>query len=241
MGRRLLSEDDTAWTPYYKTRAVHFDRPDSEAVIAEVNGVPTWLQFAADDSPIYQTVYERRARTEPGRGAHRGRRLGQRRVGRGRRGAKRIDAVEIDAHLLDLGKENHPDQPYDSDTVFTHIQDGRAFLEQTDRKWDLILFALPDSLTLTPGPVGDLRLESFLFTEEAAKAARDHLRPGGVFAMYNYYREDWLRDRFAGTLADTFGADAVRLDRAGEPAQRDHREQRPDAVDCPAEEQWARP
>jgi hypothetical protein len=50
-----------------------------------------------------------------------------------------------------------------------------------------------------------LRLESYLFTQQAFEAARDHLLPGGVFAMYNFYREQWLADRLAGTLATVFG------------------------------------
>jgi hypothetical protein len=84
------------------------------------------------------------------------------------------------------------------------IDDGRAFLERNDSQYDLILFALPDSLTLVSGQ-SSLRLESYLFTREALAEARDHLAPGGVFAMYNYYREAWLIDRLAGTLSDVYG------------------------------------
>ena len=60
-----------------------------------------------------------------------------------------------------------------------HVNDGRAFLETTDTKYDLILFALPDSLALVTG-ASQIRLESFLFTEQALTAARDHLTPDGV-------------------------------------------------------------
>ena len=35
---------------------------------------------------------------------------------------------------------------------------------------------------------------------EAIESARDHLTEGGVFSMYNYYREGWLVDRYANTL-----------------------------------------
>ena len=84
-----------------------------------------------------------------------------------------------------------------------HVNDGRAFLTSTDTKYDLILFALPDSLTLVSG-ASQIRLESFLFTDTAFNEARDHLKPGGAFAMYNYYREDWLIDRLAGTAASVF-------------------------------------
>jgi hypothetical protein len=63
---------------------------------------------------------------------------------------------------------------------------------------------LPDSLTLVSGQ-SSLRLESYLFTVEALRSARDHLKPGGAFTMYNYYREPWLVDRLAGTLFEAFG------------------------------------
>jgi hypothetical protein len=88
--------------------------------------------------------------------------------------------------------------------VTTYVNDGRAFLERTDKKYDLILFALPDSLTLVSG-ASALRLESYLFTEEAIQSAREHLAAGGAFSMYNYYRQQWLVDRLGNTLAGTFG------------------------------------
>ncbi len=115
-----------------------------------------------------------------------------------------VDAVEIDPSLESLGSRLHPNHPYQDPRVTVHIDDGRAFLQQTDRHYDLILFALPDSLTLISGQ-SSLRLESYLFTTEAMKAARDHLNPGGVFAEYNYYRDQWLIDRLAGTLQSAYG------------------------------------
>ena len=85
-----------------------------------------------------------------------------------------------------------------------HIDDGRAFLQRTHNTYDLILFALPDSLALVSGQSA-LRLESYLFTLDAMRAARAHLNPGGAFGMYNYYREKWLVDRYANTLQVAFG------------------------------------
>ncbi|WP_242454333.1 spermidine synthase [Bailinhaonella thermotolerans] len=120
------------------------------------------------------------------------------------RGARRVDAVEIDPRLRELGAGHHPDRPYSDPRVTTHITDGRAFLERPGRSYDLILFALPDSLTLVQG-ASSLRLESYLFTEEALRAARERLKPGGAFAMYNYYREPWLADRLALTVRAAFG------------------------------------
>ena len=119
-------------------------------------------------------------------------------------GAKHVDAVEIDPRIHDLGKSLQPDHAYADPRVSVHINDGRAYLEQTSKRYDLILFALPDSITLVAGQ-SSLRLESYLFTKEAMQAAKDHLAPGGAFAMYNYYRQQWLIDRYAGTLRGVYG------------------------------------
>jgi SAM-dependent methyltransferase len=119
------------------------------------------------------------------------------------RGAAHVDAVEIDPVLQDTGVEQHPAHPYQDPRVSVHIDDGRAFLEGSDDRYDLILFALPDSLTLVSGQ-GALRLESYLFTREAMQEVRDHLAPGGVFAMYNYYRPDVFA-RYANTMEQVWG------------------------------------
>jgi hypothetical protein len=47
-------------------------------------------------------------------------------------------------------------------------------------------------------------LESYLFTTEAVRTVRDHLRPDGAFSMYNYYRSD-VFERYATTLTSVFG------------------------------------
>ena len=71
------------------------------------------------------------------------------------------------------------------------------------KKYNLILFALPDSLTALAGQ-SSLRLESYLLTEQSIAAARAHLAPGGTFAMYNYYAP-FLFNRYATTIEQAFG------------------------------------
>ena len=85
--------------------------------------------------------------------------------------------------------------------------DGRVFLRHTKEKFDLIIFALPDSLTLTSS-IANLRLESFLFTEDSLEAARAALAPNGVLVLYNYYRESWLIEKLAGMVSSAFGRDS---------------------------------
>jgi SAM-dependent methyltransferase len=115
-----------------------------------------------------------------------------------------IDAVEIDPRILDLGEREHPDHPYSDPRVREYVDDGRAFLRSSPARYDLIVFALADSLTLV-STSANVRLESFLFTREAFASARDHLAPNGVFVLYNYYRQPWLLQKIAGMLAEVFG------------------------------------
>lgn len=119
-------------------------------------------------------------------------------------GAKHVDAVEIDPRIAEIGEQRHPNHPYQNPRVALHIDDGRAFLERTSTRYDLIVFALPDSQTLVSGN-SSLRLESYLFTTESITTARNHLSALGTFAMYNTYRKQWLVDRYAGTLTHVFG------------------------------------
>jgi len=121
-------------------------------------------------------------------------------------GAKHVDAVEIDPAIYRLGKAHHPDGPYWDPRVEIHLDDGRNFLRSTDRKYDLIIYALVDSLVLHSG-FSNIRLESFLFTRQAFEDVRRHLKPNGTFVIYNYFRQGWLAARLKNGLDDVFGAD----------------------------------
>jgi hypothetical protein len=118
-------------------------------------------------------------------------------------GAQHVDAVEIDPVLARIGRNEHPNHPYDSPRVTTHIADGRAFLQNSKNHYNLILFALPDSLTAVNGQ-SNLRLESYLLTLQSVQAARKRLAPGGTMAMYNYYSLH-LFNRYATTMTQVFG------------------------------------
>jgi len=197
-----------SWSPYYKISTEDRVVADLPLTDISVNGVPHQIMRAAQqrllEEPQYGFPYER----SPGNPLNNVLIIG---AGSGSdvaialsKGAKHIDAVDIDPRIMDIGAEKNPDHPYSDPRVTRHVNDGRAFLETTDTRYDLILFALPDSLALVTG-ASQIRLESFLFTEQALTAARDHLTPDGVFSMYNYYREDWLIDRLAGTAQTAFG------------------------------------
>jgi SAM-dependent methyltransferase len=125
-------------------------------------------------------------------------------------GAARVDAVEIDPVIQRLGKRDHPDHPYDDPRVFVHLNDGRNFLKQGNKQYDLIIYALVDSLVLHSG-YSNIRLESYLFTKQAMDDVKKRLKPGGVFVMYNYFRQGWIVSRLQNSVRAAFGADALVL------------------------------
>ena len=90
-------------------------------------------------------------------------------------GAIHVDAVEIDPVIVQLGREYHPDRPYSDPRVNVIIDDARHFLRTTTKKYDLAVFALIDSLTLQSSFSG-VRLESYMFTEEAFRAVKRSAR-----------------------------------------------------------------
>jgi SAM-dependent methyltransferase len=120
-----------------------------------------------------------------------------------RLGARHIDAVEIDPAINDLGRRDHPNHPYADPRVAVHIDDGRSFVRRTTRKYDLVVYALVDSLVLHSG-FSNIRLESFLFTREAFADIRRVLKPDGLFVAYNFYRQPWLVGRLQSMMAGAF-------------------------------------
>lgn len=64
------------------------------------------------------------------------------------------------------GARHHPDRPYGDPRVTPHLDNGRHFLRTTEKKYELVVYAMVDSLILHGG-YANIRLESFLFTEQA--------------------------------------------------------------------------
>jgi hypothetical protein len=203
----IAAKPGQSWSPYYRIDTYTID--GVEAI--DVNGIPHQAMARVQDAlpmGFYGQVYE----WFPGRtydnvlivGAGSGTDVAVALA----KGAKHIDAVEIDPAILQIGIERHPERPYDDPRVTRYVDDGRAFLRRSTDHYDLVIFALPDSLTLA-STSANVRLESFLFTVEAFQSVRDHLTDDGLFVLYNYYREDWLPRKIGGMLRDAFGSDPV--------------------------------
>ena len=190
------------WSPYYRITTYH-DVTGMQHI--NVDGIPHQAMHPVDrpKEAFYEQVY----RWFPGRQYPNVLIIG---AGSGSdaaialaRGADHVDAVEIDPKIQQIGAQFHPNQPYSDPRVTPHINDGRAFLRNTTNKYDLVIFALPDSLTLVSSQ-SNVRLESFLFTEEAFASVRDHLTDDGIFVLYNYYRDPWLVNKLSSMLGEVF-------------------------------------
>jgi spermidine synthase len=190
------------WSPYYKI-TVGQDGPDT---VVEVNNI-----FHQSMAPVEQKEYfyqwpymvfgdtfENVLVLGAGSGTDVAAAL--------RHGARHVDAVEIDPVIVRLGRQYHPDHPYSDPRVTVVTDDARHFLRTTTKKYDLVVFALIDSLTMQSSFSG-VRLESYMFTEESFRAVRDRLAPNGLLVVYNYFRERWLVDRLANIAANAFGQD----------------------------------
>ncbi|MBI3552723.1 MAG: methyltransferase domain-containing protein [Elusimicrobia bacterium] len=125
-------------------------------------------------------------------------------------GARHVDAVEIDPAMVRLGARDHPDRPYADPRVSVHIGDGRAYLRTCEKRYDLVVYALIDSLILHSG-YSSIRLESYLYTREALSDARRLLKPGGVLVVSNYFREGWIVGRLHAALESAFGRPPLTL------------------------------
>ena len=194
------------WSPYYR---IQLSPVGGNGYIVNVNnsGHQTMIPWQHKE-PFYRRVYQ----LFPGKSFHHALILG---AGTGSDvstalayGVQDVTAVEIDPMIQNLGYQYHPDHPYSNPHVRVVINDGRSFLQNTTEHFDLIIFALPDSLTLTSSNTS-LRLESFLLTQESINAARSRLSSNGMVVLYNYYREPWLMEKIANMAGHAFNQEPL--------------------------------
>ncbi|MFO0946291.1 MAG: hypothetical protein U1D30_10145 [Planctomycetota bacterium] len=99
-----------------------------------------------------------------------------------RAGAKHVDAVEIDPAIVLVGREAHPERPYQDPRTRSIVNDARTHLRSTDEKYDMIVYGLLDSHTLL-SHASNVRLDSFVYTVEGLREARARLKEGGTLSL----------------------------------------------------------
>jgi SAM-dependent methyltransferase len=119
-----------------------------------------------------------------------------------------VDAVEIDPAILEIGKKEHPEHPYDSPRVSVHLTDARAFLKRSTRQYDLILFGLLDSHTQL-SDYANMRIDNFVYTEESFREANAHLKRDGIIFLKFEADRPWMVRRLKEMLTATFGKEPL--------------------------------
>jgi len=204
----ILSTRDTYWSPYYSVEYdkaighVMVDNIGHQFVVPFSNGGSTYslihLLQRGSGGAAFDDVMIIGAGT--GNDVTHALRLG----------VRHVDAVEIDPVIQSIGASSNPDGPYQDTRVVPHVDDGRHFLRTTQRKYDLVVYALVDSLVLHSG-YANIRLESYLFTQQAFDDIARVLKPGGTFVSYNYFRQGWIVERVAAMAEASFGCKPIVL------------------------------
>jgi spermidine synthase len=127
-----------------------------------------------------------------------------------RHGAAHVVAVEIDPLILKLGRELHFEHPYASPRVRLVLDDARNYIQNTDDRFDLVVFSLLDSHT-TSSHYSNIRIDDYVYTVQALSATRRLLKPGGICILKFWVTTPWVGGRLEELLQNTFRQSPVRL------------------------------
>ncbi len=125
-----------------------------------------------------------------------------------RGGYNEVLSVDIDAEIIRLGRQLHPEQPYDDGRVVPVVNDARAFFEQYEGdRFEAVVFGLLDSHAMFTS-LSSLRLDNYVYTEEGIRAAWEHVAEDGHLSLsFSVFAGEWLADRMRWTITKATGQD----------------------------------
>jgi len=124
-------------------------------------------------------------------------------------GARHVDAVEIDPVIIDVGLRFNASGSYLDPRVTIHNEDGRAFLQHSSARYDVIIFGFLDSQSLF-SQMSNIRLDSYVYTRESFQSAWQHLNPNGIVSVSFFYAgKRWMLDRLATMLGQASGSEVL--------------------------------
>jgi len=127
-------------------------------------------------------------------------------------GASSITAVELDPGVIETLKgplAGYNDGVYNR--VDTYAMEGRAFLDLTDRRFDVVVYEAPE-FVFANSEKSFVSMENYLYTLEGIGRAFERLRPGGTLIVYHTYglipTERFVKAYPPGTRWAVFRAEA---------------------------------
>jgi SAM-dependent methyltransferase len=121
-----------------------------------------------------------------------------------RNGAGHVDAVEIDPDIVAIGRELHPERPYDDPRVTVYVDDARSFFNRAREPYDLVVFGALDSHVLS-STLSNIRLDNYVYTVESFAVVRRLLREGGLAVVVFAAQRQFILQRLSAMLARAFG------------------------------------
>lgn len=127
-----------------------------------------------------------------------------------RNGAGRVVAVEIDPLILRLGRQLHFEKPYESPRVRVVVDDARSYVQNSNERFDLIVFSLLDSHT-TSSYYSNIRIDNYVYTLEALRATRRLLKPDGLMIVKFQLQTPWIAGRLRELLQAVFNQPPLQM------------------------------
>ena len=204
------------WSPYSKIKVYSFSEKTDMGFISTTNGNPQvgslnfdiknmpWIEESIATYEIPYTFLKPSSVLILGAGA------GNEAVVALRNGVREVTAVEIDPVFAMLGREISPHRPFNDRRVEVYVDDARAFLHKTKKRYDLIVFGFLDSQYLLSHK-SNIRTENFVYTIESFRRAKELLTENGILQLnYNAPKPE-VRARFYLMLKDVFQEAPVAL------------------------------
>jgi len=125
-------------------------------------------------------------------------------------GFLRVDSVDIDGRIVELGRQLHPEKPYDNPAVIPVINDARAFFEQyRGEPFDVVCYGLLDSHAMFSS-LSSLRLENYVYTRDGLRSAWKLVGPEGHLSLsFSVFAGDWIANRLYWTLAEATNTEPI--------------------------------
>src|SRR3989449_7824247 len=128
-----------------------------------------------------------------------------------RNGAGHVTAVEIDPLILQLGEKLHFEKPYSSPLVQHVRDDARNYVQNSNDRFDLIVFSLLDSHT-TNSHFTNIRIDNYVYTMEALQQTKRLLKADGILVVKFQVDTPWIAGRLYGLLNTVFGRAPLQID-----------------------------
>lgn len=240
-GARIESRDHT-WSPYYRIslepitsvddhaagRKISFPRPvgnvltvnhDYHQMMLDLRPRRTEPQFLASWRTFYDTPYTVAGGPlgplPPGKILIVGAGTGNDVAAALRRTDRPVTAVEIDPAIASLGRRLHAESPYGNPRVTLVIDDARSFFHRAGTgEYAAVVFGFLDSHRLLSA-FSSVRLDNFIYTDEAMREVRRMLVPGGRVALSFATNRQWIHERLETLVGRHFGRPFLFVDRAG--------------------------